>query len=163
MTFLVCNDGAPPVADHQEAPVTPAELRSLREFLGLPPVWMANYLGLASERKLARLESGQETIGDHLVERIVALARHTDQTVDAIVETLEETGGPALTFRTDAEFHQFLLEREARGDSLPGEGVAALKFPASWHRAAAARALDTFDPVERPRLVFYGQENMLED
>lgn len=121
--------------------MTPAELRCLREYLGLPPVWLAAYLGLAQESTLRRMESGRDIVLPRTAERLRELAERTDAEVAKLIAGIERDGRAVVTYRTDADY------RAAGGE-----------FPASWHRAVVSRALDAFEPSERPRLVYAGQE-----
>lgn len=122
--------------------MTPAELRCLREYLGLPPVWLATYLGLAQESTLRRMESGRDIVLPRTAERLRELAARTDAEVAQLVADIEAGVRRVVTYRTDADY------RAAGGR----------EFPASWHRAAVSRALDAFEPSERPRVVYAGQE-----
>jgi len=112
-------DGMP--ADER---MTPAELRVVREFLGLIPEWLAGHLNV-SARTVRHWEAGKYTIPDGVRLEIEDLERRTGEFVSGIVEKLMDMPDPGvITYRDDAEYR-------AAHPELP--------FPASWHRAVVAR------------------------
>ncbi|QDF19334.1 helix-turn-helix DNA binding domain protein [Mycobacterium phage Cracklewink] len=107
--------------------MTPAEFRITRDYLGLPPVWLAERLNVR-ERTLSRWEHGGAPIPPGVMEELAAIAELTARRVDSLVEELE-AGGELVTYRTDEDYRS--------------SGIADGRvFPASWHRAIAARVMD---------------------
>lgn len=129
----MCEDGSLPERDG-ELFVTPAELRCLREFLGLTPAWLADRLGIR-ERRLQRMEAGTESIPDGVAVELEDLANATAEYVEQLIEELDGQGAveTLVTYRTDATFKA-------------AEGLG-LTYPASWHRAVAARVAERLDNV----------------
>lgn len=104
--------------------MTPAELRVVREFLGLTPEWLAGHLGV-SGRTVRHWEQGKYPIPDGVRLEIEDLERRTGEFVSGIIDKLIDLPNPAvITYRDDAEY------RAAHPD---------IRFPASWHRAVVAR------------------------
>lgn len=104
--------------------MTPAELRVVREFLGLTPEWLAAYLGV-SGRTVRHWEQGKYAIPDGVRLEIEDLERRTGEFVSGIIDQLMEVPDPAVvTYRDDTDYHA----------ANPG-----IEFPASWHRAVVAR------------------------
>ncbi|WP_055693246.1 DUF1870 family protein [Streptomyces prasinopilosus] len=104
--------------------MTPAELRVVREYLGLSPEWLAAHLNV-SGRTVRHWEQGKYAIPDGVRLEIEDLERRTGEFVSGIVDALMDLPDPAvITYRDDAEY------RAAHPDA---------EFPASWHRAVVAR------------------------
>lgn len=104
--------------------MTSAELRVVREYLGLTPEWLAGHLGV-SARTVRHWEAGKYAIPDGVRLEIEDLERRTGEFVSGVVEKLMDLPDPGvLTYRDDAEYH-------AAHPEMP--------FPASWHRAVVAR------------------------
>lgn len=105
--------------------MTPAEMRVIREHLGLTGEWLAARLGVQG-RSWRRWEAGTAPIPDGVR---IALEQLEDATARAVAQgvaqLLDAPGDPAVyTYRTDEEFHDAHPEAE---------------YPASWHRALVAR------------------------
>lgn len=108
-------------------PMTAAEFRCLREWLGLTTTWTAQRLGVA-ERTVHRWEAGVMRVPAGVSDAMLALSEQTYDVMNAAVEQLLDTTDPAIeTYRTDADFR----EHQPQAD-----------WPASWHRALAARVAD---------------------
>jgi len=103
--------------------MTDAELKVVREFLGLTGDWLANYLGV-SPRTVRHWEQGKYPIPDGVRLAIEDLEAYTARCVAGVVEKLKDYPDPVVTYRNDAEYH-------AAHPEVP--------FPASWHRAVIAR------------------------
>lgn len=104
--------------------MTAAELRVMREFLGLSPEWLADHLQV-SGRTVRHWEAEKYTIPDRVRLEVEDLERRTGEFIDGCVDQLMDIPDPGvITYRTDTEYH------EAHPDVL---------FPASWHRAVVAR------------------------
>lgn len=105
--------------------MTPAELRVVREFLGLTGEALAHLLGV-QDRTVRRWEAGTVPIPDGVRIQVEQLEAVAGETVSQHIDTLMDLPDPTvLTFRSDAEYHQH----------HPGEA----DYPASWHRAIVAR------------------------
>lgn len=119
----------PPRADAITAPatITPAELKSLLGWLGLPKVWFAKRLGYKDERMVAKWEDGESVISEKAAAELVRLWNEAAQRISVIVDTAaSQANGDGVivltTYRTDKE--------------CPGD------YPASYHRALVCRAMD---------------------
>jgi len=107
--------------------MTGAEMQTTREFLGLSLGWLSRHMTM-NERRLMRMEAGQESIPDGLVAALDEISGETDELVSELiakyrrqVKASEDTVTFG-TFRTDKE--------AASADS---------KYPARWHRMVCAR------------------------
>lgn len=101
-----------------------AEFRVVRESLGLTTRWVAEFLEVA-ERTVHRWEGGQSPIPDGVRRTMRYVEGNTADAVAAKTETCRvNPTRPLLTYRTDAEYW---AEHPTRS------------YPASWHRALAAR------------------------
>lgn len=108
-------------------PMSGAELRCLREWLGLTTRWLADRLGVA-ERSVHRWESGDSPIPRGVADGVLALSEQTYEILNGLIEQLLDTVDPVvITYRTDADYQAHHPE----GD-----------WPASWHRALCARIAD---------------------
>lgn len=106
--------------------MTDAELRVVREYLGLTGDWLAQHLGV-SPRTVRHWEQGKYPIPDGVRLAVEQLEAQTATFVTAVVQKLlasDETDLTVLTYRSDADYH-------AAHPEIP--------FPASWHRAVVAR------------------------
>jgi hypothetical protein len=104
--------------------MTDAELRVVREYLGLTPEWLADRLGV-SARTVRHWEAGKYAIPDGVRLEVEDLEARTEQVVSGTIAQLMDLPDPVvITYRTDAEYHAAHPEAE---------------FPASWHRAVIAR------------------------
>jgi hypothetical protein len=104
--------------------MTSAELRVVREFLGVTPEWLAGHLGV-SARTVRHWEAGKYTIPDGVRLEIEDLERRTGEFVAGIIDKLMDLPDPGvITYRDDDEY------KAAHPD---------VEFPASWHRAVVAR------------------------
>jgi hypothetical protein len=107
--------------------MTPAELRVVREYLGLPGEWLARVLGV-QDRTWRRWEAGASPIPDGVRLRIEDMEGETAQLVHASVRHLMDIPDPCVvTYRTDADY------RHAHPE---------VTWPASWHRALIARVAE---------------------
>lgn len=104
--------------------MNPAELRVVREYLGLTPEWLADHLNV-SARTVRHWEAGKYAIPDGVRLEIEDLERRTGEFVSGVIDALMDLPEPGVyTYRTDDEYH-------AANPAMP--------FPASWHRAVVAR------------------------
>lgn len=104
--------------------MTDAELRVIREFLGLSPEWLAAHLEV-SARTVRHWEAGRYAIPDGVRLEVEDLERRTGEFIAGIVPQLLDLPDPGvITYRDDAEYH-------AAHPDVP--------FPASWHRTVVAR------------------------
>ncbi len=123
--------------------MTPAELRVIREYLGLAGEWLARELGV-QERTWRRWEAGTSPIPDGVRLHIEDIEERTAQFVHEVVQQLMDLPDPAVvTYRSDAEYRQAQPE---------------LRWPATWHRALIARVAQevpglvvTYAPTEELR------------
>lgn len=112
-------------ADASPPPMTAAQLRVTREFLGLTGEALAEHLHVAS-RTVRHWEAGVYAIPAGIVDELDRLQHRTDRAVDDLVlELLAMPRPAAVVYRTDGDFHA----------TRPG-----ITLPASWHRAVVARA-----------------------
>lgn len=118
--------------------MTGAEFRILREHLGLTNAWLADHLDVA-ERSIVRWGDGASPIPVGVAEEMLELeaaaadqvARHCDWLRDMAPERRQ-----LITYRTD-DVHHLINPADP--------------YPASWHRACAARVRERVDGV---RVVF---------
>ncbi|MCV7174956.1 hypothetical protein [Mycolicibacterium sphagni] len=110
--------------------VTAAELKSMREYIGLDVSWVAKKLAIG-ERRITRMEAGGESI------------------VFAVVELLDEAHADAKALVDKlVAFHRRAVKRTGcdsmlttyRNDEQAAE--AGFRWPARWHRHVAARVAD---------------------
>jgi hypothetical protein len=129
--------------------LTGAELRSIRELLGLSPAWLAKHLEIR-EREYTRMEQGTRGSiyrdgewcdGGRIARSVNALAEEASDLVEELVseyEHMQPNGtAPALfTYRTDLDYE----EAQYR------QGVAYEKQkPVRWHHHICARVADEVD------------------
>lgn len=135
--------GDPPDMPEDER-MTPAELRVVREFLGLTPEALASLLKV-SARTVRHWEAGKYAIPDGVRLEVEGAEEYTARNVTAAIEQFMDVPDPTVvTFATDAEF------QAANPDS---------PMTAQWHRAVIARVaqevpalsivyVDAVDPAE---------------
>lgn len=107
-----------------DGPMTAAELKVVREWLGLTTRWLAEHLHV-TERTVHRWEADEVPIREFVRVAIEDIERQTAEVVDAAVSACNDARDPAiLTYRTDEDYHRHHPEQP---------------WPASWHRAVIAR------------------------
>ncbi|GAB2695754.1 Aca2/YdiL-like domain-containing protein [Kitasatospora kifunensis] len=112
------------IEKHEIPPMSPAEFRVTREYLGLTGDWLADRLDV-QPRTVRRWEQGMHPVPAGVQASLGGLSSKTDDEVAAIVAKLKDDPNPCLiTYRSDDEYQDAEPEAE---------------FPASWHRAIAAR------------------------
>lgn len=115
-----------------EDPLTAAEVRVAREYLGLTGDKMAEKLRV-NPRTLRSWEHGRDQVPGRIRPEIAELKAATDAAVAKLVAGLEGSDDDTLiTYRTDKEY-----EEAMRGTSW-SEGLHG--WSASWHRQVCARA-----------------------
>jgi len=97
-------------------PMSPAELRMVRDYLGLTGEWLAAQLGVQL-RTVRRWEHGQSSIPDGVREQMELLEGIAAETVGALVDALGSARDVVLTIPDG-----------------PADG-----YPAGWWRMIAAR------------------------
>lgn len=126
--------------------MTGAEMQTAREFLGLTRGWLANDLQMG-ERRMMRMEAGQERIPDALVSKLDDVNAHTKDVVSDLIakyrRAVKRSPGEDVfiqTYKSDEAF--------AVSPDWPG-------YPAKWHRMCCARVMDavpgvilTYDELE---------------
>lgn len=103
-----------------------AEFRCLYEFLGLTPEWVAAHLNVSSD-EVARWATGNQPVPDYAANEITSLATMTAKLVHELAAA-RQWGGRIVAYRNDTEFR--------------AADPFGLTYPASWHRAVAARVAD---------------------
>ena len=107
--------------------MTPAEFKIIRERLGLTGDWLAGYLDV-SPRTVRHWEQGKYAIPTGVRAELQDLQRRTRDYVDQLVAHLSRSPDPvAYVYRTDEDYHA---------------ADPSARYPASWHRAATARAVE---------------------
>ncbi|MEW2187688.1 DUF1870 family protein [Streptomyces cellulosae] len=115
----------------EEDPLTAAELRIAREYLGLTGDKMAEKLGV-NPRTLRSWEQGRDPIPGRIRPEVAEMKAATDAAVAKLVAGLEDSDDDTLiTYRTDEEYKEAM-----RGTSW-SEGWHG--WSASWHRQVCAR------------------------
>lgn len=108
----------------RDDPMTPAEFRVVREYLGFTGDRLAEHLGVSS-RTVRHWEAGRYAIPDGIRLEMEDLERRTGEFVAGVIERLNDMPEPGVvTYRDDEEYH-------AAHPEIP--------YPASWHRAVVAR------------------------
>lgn len=108
-------------------PMSAAEFRCLREWLGLTTRWLADKLDVA-ERTVHRWEADVSPIPAGVADALLALSEQTYGILNTAIDEMLDLPDPAIaTYRTDEEF----------AAAQPEAG-----WPASWHRALCARVAD---------------------
>lgn len=118
------------------ASITAAELRVIREGLGLSSGDLAAFLRI-DRRTITRWEAGDTSqpgalIPPAVAERINRLQAETTQLIDGEINrrsTRPDAEAPLVTFRNDAQFWEHHPERRP--------------LPASWHRALCYRIAES--------------------
>jgi hypothetical protein len=104
--------------------MTAAELRCMREWLGLSCEWLAAHLGV-EEQAVRHWEAGTSSIPDGVRLRVEQLEELTVQSVDTLVWMFADRSNPTvIVYPSDAEYHS----------AAPGAVM-----PASWHRMVVMR------------------------
>ena len=108
-------------------PMSDAEFRCLREWLGLTTAWVADHLDVA-ERTVHRWEAGVSPVPAGVSSELLRLSEVTYDALNGLTGKLMDLPEPSvLTYRTDADHHVHHPEQD---------------WPASWHRALCARLAD---------------------
>ena len=104
-----------------------AELRCLREWLGLTTRWLADHLGVA-ERSVHRWESGIREVPEGVAAEVLRLSEITYGVLNGLIDQLLDVPEPGVyTYMSDADYRAHHPEQD---------------WPASWHRALCARLAD---------------------
>jgi transcriptional regulator with XRE-family HTH domain len=115
-----------------EDPLTPAEVRVAREYLGLTGDKLAEKLGV-NPRTLRSWEQGRDPIPGRIRPEIAELKAATDAAVAKLVAGLEDADdNTLLTYRNDEEYKA--------GVSGTNWAEGWHGWSASWHRQVCARA-----------------------
>lgn len=128
------SETAPPIP-----PITPAELKCLREFLGLSSSWLAEHVH-CDERRLQRMEMGQEEIPEAIG---LAMDQIYTDTLDA-VDRLTEKYRAQLSNKVDGE----VVMPVYRNDAEYARAFKHARFPVRWHRQVAARVADRLPELQ---------------
>lgn len=116
----------------EEDPLTPAELRTAREQLGLTGDHLAKLLSV-NPRTLRSWEQGRDPVPARIRPEIAELKEATERAVARLVAGVEGEDDPHLiTYRNDDEY-----EKAMRGTSWQEDWR---RWSASWHRQVCARA-----------------------
>ncbi|GHJ34288.1 hypothetical protein TPA0910_87210 [Streptomyces hygroscopicus subsp. sporocinereus] len=111
----------------EDDPLTPAELHTAREYLGLIGDHLAKRLGV-NPRTLRSWEQGRDPVPGRIRPKIAELKAATDAAVAEMVESCQDEDEPVLiTYRDDEEY-----QAAHRGG----------QWTASWHRRVCARAAE---------------------
>ena len=100
-----------------DQPMTPAEFRMVRDWLGVSGPWLAGYLGV-QERTVRRWEHGQTPVPEGVREWVERLEAAAAGHVGALVDQLRDAADLVVT----------IPDAEAGG------------YPAGWWRMVAMRA-----------------------
>jgi len=107
--------------------MTPAELRMVRDYLGLTGDWLAAHL-VVDPRTVRHWEAGKYPIRDGVRLEIERMKELTAQAVHNTAAKLMDVPDPCVvTYRNDAEYEA----------AHPGAG-----WPAGWHRQLLARVAE---------------------
>lgn len=104
--------------------MTPAELKVVREFLGVSGEWLAGHLKV-SARTVRHWEEAKYPIPDGMRLAVEDLEARTAEFIGGAVRQLNDLPDTTIaTYRNDVEYHAAHPE---------------IHFPASWHRRVCAR------------------------
>ena len=121
------NDEKAPTTTVGALPMSGAELRCLREWLGLTTRWLADHLGVA-ERSVHRWESGIREVPEGVAAEVLRLSEITYGVLNGLIYQLLDVPEPGVyTYMSDADYRSHHPE---------------VDWPASWHRALCARVAD---------------------
>lgn len=125
--------------DEVLAPISPAELRVKREFLGLTGEWFAEAFEIQA-RTFRRWEAGDAPMPAGIESVLLAVEQQTERLASEAVKSIRKRqakGKPVtlVVYRTDADFHA-----EVHLD-MP------VQLPATWHRALMGRIAYQVGPV----------------
>ena len=121
------SDKAEAPASAGALPMSGAELRCLREWLGLTTRWLADHLGVA-ERSVHRWESGIREVPEGVAAEVLRLSEITYGVLNGLIDQLLDVPEPGVyTYMSDADYRSHHPEQD---------------WPASWHRALCARLAD---------------------
>ena len=106
--------------------MTGAEMQTTRESLGLTLGWLSQHMTM-NERRMMRMEAGQESIPDGLVARLDEIAAEASELVSDLIAKYRRMVKAAA----DGEPVTLTTYRTAKDyDS---------EYPARWHRMVCAR------------------------
>jgi plasmid maintenance system antidote protein VapI len=112
----------------QTAMMTVAELTCTRSFLGFSQTQLARHLQI-DLRRLQRMEKGEEAIPSGIVTEIDDIYEETENLVNNLI----------------LQYRRKLKKAEETGDDVilitQRDAEATGRYPASWHRAVAARVV----------------------
>lgn len=115
-------------------PMSSAELRVVREHLGLTGEWLATQLGV-QDRTWRRWEAGTQPVPEFVREYVERVEVATAEVVGQYVAALRDaTDVGILTYRRD--------------EGLWAERADMEPYPASWHRAVCARVAQEVPGLE---------------
>lgn len=104
--------------------MTDAEIKTIREFLGVTGEWLAGHLGVSS-RTVRHWEQGKYPVPDGVRLAVESLEERTGEYIGRLVDWLNDEPEPQIvTYRDDEEYQQ----ADPRSP-----------YSASWHRAVVAR------------------------
>lgn len=109
-------------------PMSGAELRCLRECLGLTTRWLAQHLSVA-ERSVHRWEAETQRIPEGVADEVQRLSALTYDALKGLAYKMYDLPecGVITTYRSDGDYRAHEPESD---------------WPASWHRALCARLAD---------------------
>ena len=110
--------------------MTGAEMQTYREFLGLSRGWLAQDLQMG-ERRMMRMEAGQERIPNALVSKLDDIAAYTRDTVTDMIAQYRRKSK-----RTPGED---VFIRSYKTDEAYAATPGYSGYPAKWHRMCCAR------------------------
>lgn len=120
------SDYTDPPGMPEDERMTDAELRTIREWLGVTGDWLAGHLQV-NPRTVRDWEQGRRPVPDRIRIAIEELEAVTGHAVGEAVTQLGDVPDPvAVVYRDDEEYHAAHPEMSA--------------WPASWHRRVVARA-----------------------
>lgn len=127
-------DYTDPAGMTEDERMSDAELRTVREFLGLDQLHLATYLGV-QDRTVRRWEAGTTPIPDGVRIEVERLEAHTAEQVTSAIEELMDIPDPVVAvYRDDNTFWTAHPEAKPLG--------------AAWHRAVIARTAQEVPALE---------------
>lgn len=116
--------------------MSPAEVRVLREALGLSPKWIAERLGYRSDRHYRAIEAAEAPVPARLLALLHELEALQEAEVEEWLAQIFESLG---VDEAGEDYLEQLDEADWPTLEVPRLDDPAGEFPASWYRAIAGR------------------------
>lgn len=116
--------------------MSPAEVRVIREALGLSPKWIAERLGYRSDRHFRAIEAAEAPVPPRLLSLLHELEAQQEAEVEGWLAQIFHRLG---IDEADEDYLEQLDEADWPTLEVPRLDDPADEFPAGWYRAIAGR------------------------